>query len=1027
MEVLHAIWGCNTENKNKFHMWAESSRSFSIKKNETGRKKKLHPFAASKNELKELINDFSLPIDANLICFEKIKIMLPSHNKKPVPSPWLLLDEDPIDPTSIDTWDINTSTLNPFQSFNALLKIPQKINGNIVVGDSFYFWAEVAKFALDIIIKQKFIPSIIKDESGKYVALWQPVFETDDKQRIQLFSKVIPPSCCSLHNEKRIPYEIITSFINGVIDAFIRNTLSSLSFARYKQTKDVARDWMVSLSTENSTLKISGTTTVSFSKKINTWLSQITQSSQNKGFRTCFRIDPPAIEEEIDNDKWWIRFFLQANDDRSLLVPAEKVWNTQSDSLTIFNHRFENPQEQLLMDLGRASKIFKDIDSSLNLACPIEIGLNTESAYTFLREQAPLLEQNGFGVLLPKWWKKSSEKIGVKLKVKAPEGGVRSGLFGRDGLVNYDWELSIGNKVISPDEFQKLADLKVPLVKIRGKWVELRKEDVEKAIAFFKESKDQQMTLGEALRFGLGAEDERIGLPVVDIEAEGKIKNTFSTLLQKKGKKIKKIPQPKSFNGTLRPYQIKGMSWLLFLKKLKLSSCLADDMGLGKTIQLIVLLLHEREKRNVTRPTLIICPMSVMGNWEKEIQRFAPSLNSMIHHGADRLKGKNFKNISKKHDIVLTTYALACRDEKSISNVKWDSVVLDEAQNIKNPFAKQTRAIKRIQSPHRVALTGTPVENRLSELWSIMDFLNPGYLGSTKQFRSDFALPIERYHNKKQAKILRQMIQPFVLRRLKTDPTIIKDLPEKMEMKVYCNLSVEQASLYEAAVKNMLSKIDQSEGIQRKGLILTTILQLKQICNHPALFAQDGSPLPNRSGKLIRLEEMLEEMIAVGDKGLIFTQFSGMGMMLRHRLQEKLGCEVLFLHGGISKKKRDIMIQRFQNELHGPPVFILSLKAGGLGLNLTAANHVFHFDRWWNPAVENQATDRVFRIGQKKNVEVHKFVSIGTLEERIDEMIEQKKQLADSVVGTGESWLTEFSTDQLRSLFKLSSDAVRGD
>lgn len=1026
MEVLHAIWGCNSDNKHNLYIWAESSSSFSERKGGKSRKQSLHPFAASKNDLKELMKDFSLDIDNNSTRFEKIKIRLPVHNKKPVPSPWLLLDEDHINATKMNAWNVAASTLNPFQSLDFLLKLPEKAKGDVVADDSFYFWAEVAKFSLALIIKQKFIPLIKKDKSGNYNALWRPVIEDDDKQRLQLLSDVIPPSCLSFHNEKRIPLEIITSFINEVLDAFIRESLTLSPLARYKQSKDIVRDWIVALSTEDPTLKSSEKNVVSFSETLNTWLLQLIKPSQDTGFRTCFRVDPPAIEEGT-GDEWWVRFFLQANDDRSLLVPAEKVWNTQSDSLTVFKHRFENPQERLLMDLGRASQIFKGIESSLELACPLGVRIDAESAYSFLREQAPLLEQSGFGVLLPKWWKKPSEKIGVRLKVKAPDGGVRSGLFGRDGLVNYNWEVSIGNKVISHEEFQKLADLKVPLVKVRGKWVELRKEDIEKAIAFFKETQDQQMTLGDALRFGLGAEDAKIGLPVIGIDAEGKIKNTFSTLLQKKRKKIQKVQQPESFNGKLRPYQIKGMSWLVFLKKLKLSSCLADDMGLGKTIQLIALLLHDRKRIKVIRPTLIICPMSVMGNWEKEIQRFAPSLRTMPHHGSDRLKGNDFKKASKEHDVVLTTYALAYRDEKIIAKVRWESIVLDEAQKIKNPFAKQTKAIKRLKSRHRLALTGTPVENRLSELWSIMDFLNPGYLGSTKQFRSDFSLPIERYHSKKQAKILRRMIQPFVLRRLKTDPTIIKDLPEKMEMKVYCNLSVEQASLYEAVVKNMLSKIDQSEGIQRKGLVFTTLLQLKQICNHPALFAQDGSPLPKRSGKLIRLEEMLEEMISEGDKGLIFTQFTGMGVMLRHRLQETLGCEVLFLHGGSSKKQRDTMIQRFQNELHGPSIFILSLKAGGLGLNLTAANHVFHFDRWWNPAVEDQATDRVFRIGQKKNVEVHKFISMGTLEERIDEMIEQKKQLADMVIGAGESWLTEFSTDQLRELFKLSNDAVRGD
>jgi len=350
--------------------------------------------------------------------------------------------------------------------------------------------------------------------------------------------------------------------------------------------------------------------------------------------------------------------------------------------------------------------------------------------------------------------------------------------------------------------------------------------------------------------------------------------------------------------------------------------------------------------------------------------------------------------------------------------------VVDEAQNIKNEAAKQTQAIKSLNARYRIALTGTPVENRLSELWSIMEFLNPGYLGSATDFRKKFAIPIERYHDAKRAEMLKRVIQPFVLRRLKTDKAIISDLPDKMEMKVYCNLTQEQASLYEAVVQEMLEKIEQAEGIERKGLVLSTLMKLKQICNHPAQFVADGSSLPGRSGKLARLEEMLEEVLAAGDKALIFSQFAEMGAMLRHYLQEALGCEVLFLHGGTPKKQRDAMIQRFQEERRGAPLFILSLKAGGVGLNLTAANHVFHFDRWWNPAVENQATDRAFRIGQKKNVQVRKFVCVGTLEERIDQMIEQKKGLAESIVGSGENWLTEMSTAQLKELFALSREAV---
>ena len=514
----------------------------------------------------------------------------------------------------------------------------------------------------------------------------------------------------------------------------------------------------------------------------------------------------------------------------------------------------------------------------------------------------------------------------------------------------------------------------------------------------------------------------------MDIEGTGWLKEILDKLTE--GVKITTIKQPASLHGQLRPYQLKGVSWLAFLEQYGFGACLADDMGLGKTIELIALLLHERSsQQNGSKPNrnpaLLICPMSIVGNWQKELERFAPSLNVMVHHGHERLSGEAFEQEARQNDIVITTYALALRDQEHLATIDWEYVVVDEAQNIKNDEAKQTKAIKKLEARHRIALTGTPVENRLAELWSIMEFLNPGYLGSGTDFRKNFAIPIERYRDADRSESLKRLIQPFVLRRLKTDKSIIADLPDKMEMKVFCNLTQEQASLYEAVVKEMMAKIEEAEeGIERKGLVLSTLLKLKQVCNHPAQFVADGSALEGRSGKLARLEEMLEEVLAAGDKALIFTQFAEMGKLLRAYLQERLGCETLFLHGGTPKKQRDIMVQRFQEERRGAQLFILSLKAGGVGLNLTAANHVFHFDRWWNPAVENQATDRAFRIGQKKNVQVHKFVCIGTLEERIDMMIEQKRELANSIVGSGENWLTEMSTTQLKELFALSREAV---
>jgi SNF2 family DNA or RNA helicase len=450
-------------------------------------------------------------------------------------------------------------------------------------------------------------------------------------------------------------------------------------------------------------------------------------------------------------------------------------------------------------------------------------------------------------------------------------------------------------------------------------------------------------------------------------------------------------------------------------------------MGLGKTVQLLALLAAERADRDASDgrrgPTLLVCPMSVVGNWQREAARFAPELRVYVHHGADRLAGDDLAAVVAEADLVITTYGLVARHHAALSDIAWHRVALDEAQNIKNSNAKQSRAVRALPAAHRIALTGTPVENRLAELWSVMEFANPGLLGPAGAFRTRYAVPIERDGDVHAAEALRRRTQPFVLRRLKTDRQIIADLPEKIEMKIVCNLTTEQASLYQAVVTDMLDRIASSEGIERRGLVLAALARLKQVCNHPAQLLKDGSRMPGRSGKLARLEDILDEALSEGDKALCFTQFAEFGEMLRAHLTARFGREVLFLHGGVTKRQRDVMVDRFQSD-GGPPVFVLSLKAGGVGLNLTAGNHVIHVDRWWNPAVEEQATDRAFRIGQRRNVQVRKLVCAGTVEDRIDAMIEQKKALASMVIGSGEDWLTELSTAQLRELFELSPDAV---
>ncbi|MDZ7407567.1 MAG: DEAD/DEAH box helicase [candidate division KSB1 bacterium] len=1016
-----------------------------------------HPFAVEEEKLKELISEISGSLIGENVKFEKLAIRLPSANDLPAPSPQLIRDQDepPSAPEALKSWHVPSVVFEPGLALDFLLSLPNQPTPAIAFGASLLYWTEVAKFAIELITRQNFFPVLLeeKTETKSYRAAWSVYLSEADFTRTETLVKAMPPVCRAALSEESsdtpAPLKLVLDFLNQTTDHFVRQQLLATnifpkSTARRRENLPLPEAWWRALSSSDPTLYAPRARMGAFLKQINAWLEQIRPSPSAAPFRTCFRLDAPE-DGAPKSAQWRISFHLQAVEDRSLMIPSEKVWASRGSTLTFLKRKFENPQERLLADLAKAARVFPAIESSLKTARPSGLVLDTPQAYQFLRETAPLLEQSGFGVLLPAWWQKPTLRLGVKLNVRPKANGASSssgeGLLGMDGIVAYNWQIALGDQTLSPAEFEKLANLKVPLVKVRGQWVELKPEEIEKAIAFFKKRHGEgEMSLREALRLGLSGDTSETGLKVTGFSAQGWIGDIISTLTD--GVKIESLPTPATFHGELRPYQVRGFSWLAFLKQFGLGACLADDMGLGKTIQFIALLLHERrgnqkpsaknrsaivqtaDKMSALRPTLLICPTSVVGNWHKEIQRFAPSLRVMIHHGTERLSEKAFAKEAQAHDVVISTYALAHRDEATLTTIKWDTLVLDEAQNIKNTATKQTQALRRLQADYRVALTGTPVENRLSELWSIMEFLNPGYLGSAHDFRSRFAVPIERYRNSERAQALKNLIQPFVLRRLKTDATIIQDLPEKNEMKVFCNLTAEQASLYEAVVKEMLEKIAKSEGIERKGLVLSTLMKLKQVCNHPAHFLKDGSVLEDRSGKLTRLREMLEEMLAENDKALLFTQFTEMGTLLRHYLQENLGVEVLFLHGGTPKKQRDAMVQRFQEQSSGPPLFILSLKAGGVGLNLTAANQVFHFDRWWNPAVENQATDRAFRVGQKKNVQVYKFVCLGTLEERIDRMIENKKELAENVVGTGEGWLTELSTDELREVLALSRGSV---
>jgi SNF2 family DNA or RNA helicase len=1024
MKVLHGLWDGGLV------LWAESSQRQPPRKARSSHAPVAHPFAAPVDDLTQIVQTLAHDDVTAAATSRVIQVLLPSAGNAPLPSPDMASSSS-TSTASLRTWQAPALRLNPSLSLDLLLDLPTQPSYEIILGNSLQYWAQTAKFALELATRQSMAPTVECADDGSYRAAWRAVIAGADEDRAFALAHAMPPICRAL-----VPIDdatpassvaLLSNFLNHTLDALAREGLSKAGWLP-KQTRSKRKStplalheqWLHALAASDPTLEGDAAKLEAFSSEVNTWLKQLAPSAQQTPFRTCFRL----IEPPDEHHDWQIDYFLQANDDRSLLVPAEHVWRERSSTLTFLKHKFENPQERLLQDLGRASRLSPLLEKSLNTARPSGTELGVEQAYRFLRESAPLLEQSGFGVMLPAWWRKPSTQLSVHMQLRPKQGPrVTRNLMGQNAVVEYHWQLALGDQTLNEDEFEALARLKTPLVQVRGQWVELRRDEIERAIAFFKKKQaNSQIDLGEALHIGLGQELTEVGLPVTEVVGEGWLDDLLKRLTDHT--QIPAVDIPHTFNGQLRPYQLRGVAWLSFLRQYNLGACLADDMGLGKTPSMIAALLAAHET-GATAPSLVICPMSIVGNWQRELQRFAPSLRVLVHHGTERLAGASFERTVRQNDVVLTTYSLVPRDAEQLSRVTWDYIVLDEAQNIKNPSTKQTQAISRLNGAHRVALTGTPVENRLSDLWSIMNFLNKGYLGTERDFHTRYAAPIERYHDANQSAALKRLIQPLILRRLKTDKTIITDLPEKLEMKVLCNLTPEQATLYQAVVNDMLKQIDESEGIQRRGLVLATLLKLKQVCNHPAHFLGDGSTLLERSGKLARLKEMLDEALAVGDKALIFTQFAEMGNLLRTHLQDQLGHECLFLHGGTSKKQRDEMVQRFQSEApHSPPLFILSIKAGGVGLNLTAANHVFHFDRWWNPAVENQATDRAFRIGQQKNVQVHKFICVGTLEERIDMLIEQKKDLAERIVGAGESWLTELSTDQLRDLFTLSREAV---
>lgn len=782
-----------------------------------------------------------------------------------------------------------------------------------------------------------------------------------------------------------------------------------------------------------------------FRRQWQTWISRAAYFDQTQA-QVVFELKSPTPQEsEQEKATWTLDFGVQQVNHGQSYLTAKEIWTGSLENclLEMDSEAKANPGLHLLAGLRTASRLWSPLRRISNKAVPSSLQLTLAEAYEFLESGADLLGTAGFKILMPVWWNPQTQSdMRLVMQLRDRRGDLASGprLETEDQeAFALEWRLALGQEVLSHSQIQNLAKAQSPLVYMNDQWLRFNEKQIEAArVSLAHETQDHKVSLFQALRLlqehshtqtrpnawtwsDIGGKD-RLSLPALPVSMEspkGRLRGIWHGL--QAVSRNDSLEEPPGFVGTLRPYQKRGLAWLWYLHQVGLGACLADDMGLGKTVQAIALFLAQEQSRTKRGrlPRLLICPTSVLRNWQREIERFAPRIRTYLHHGPRRANAQYFFSEMQQYDVILTSFGTARVDQEILRSVIWHTLVIDEAQNIKNASTQQAQAIRSFFGQHKIALTGTPIENRLSELWSVLDFVNRGYLGTQTTFFRRYIRPIEGQDDRQRMEHLKRIVQPFVLRRLKSDPDVVAELPEKQEITVTCDLSPEQTLLYAGAVSGARAGLKSLEGIRRRGTILALITKLKKITNHPALFIEDDAELSQRSGKLDRLMEMLEESLDNKNKAIIFTTFVRMGMFLQQILQEKLDVQADFLHGKVDLPRRQEMVDRFQNGGQQVPILLLSLRTGGVGINLTAANQVYHFDRWWNPAVEQQATDRAHRIGQSKRVQVYKFMVAGTIEEHIDSLIREKTLLAEEVLGSGEAWLTELSNERLFELLSL--------
>lgn len=750
--------------------------------------------------------------------------------------------------------------------------------------------------------------------------------------------------------------------------------------------------------------------------------------------KTFYQLGFSLCAPEVATNPWTLKYEL-VHRYFGTRIPLGAWWNSEIRCLRTGSDILVGADVWILERLLVASRMDTAIAESLHHPVPVSAELAAKGLMEWMEESLPKLHAAGFSVQTPAW---SDAPADVKIRVQVkssksrressmPRSSISSGRLASIPLVEFDWTVVIDNQELTQEQFMDMVAEKQNLVEINGSWKLVSLGDILRkmesiGLGLSTESHSiSALRLSRSLLLQEATDDLSVDFSYTEDarEAEQLIRSMISA------GSPPEVNTPQGFVGELRPYQKLGFSWMVHLRNLHCGACLADDMGLGKTVQVIAYLQYIHEQRLNEAPHLLVCPTSLIQNWRSELARFAPELRVHLHHGPNRNDVQEsgwsvLEEALSKVDIILTTYAILVRDEEQLTNLNFDVVVVDEAQNIKNIQTKQSKAAMRLTAKHRIALTGTPVENRLEELWSILSFVNPGYLGTQSWFRNQFELPIGEDASHPAGHRLRALLKPVLLRRRKSEPSIRMELPEKWETRSYASLTVEQAALYQSVVDRLFGHLENSTDMSRRGQILASLVRLKQICDYPGLVA--GGKLDiSRSGKLKLLLELLDEVDSNLDAALIFTQFREMGHLLTEAIELRFGQKPLFLHGGLSARMRGEMVHAYQHGAGVSPFFVLSLRAGGVGLNLTRANHVFHFDRWWNPAVEDQATDRAFRMGQTRDVQVHKLICAGTLEERIDELLSAKRELSQSVVGTSEAWVTELDNHMLRELFQLDA------